>query len=259
MYPIIFKLGPFTVYSFGVLMALGFYCASLATATEYKRRGGDPEPMWNLVVWIFVAGLVGSRVLSLLNDPMAVVRDPLHEILSGAGFVWYGGLIGGIVAAFVLSGRYGVPFGTLVDCAAPGLAIGQAIGRIGCHIAGDGDWGVVTDGPWGVAYTRAIVGWDYPPGVRVHPTPLYEATAYGSLFLLLWTWRKRNPPEGTLFGIYLMGSSAARFAVEFLRVNPKIALGLTQAQWIAFLLFGTGVVWLLRARTALAVSREVPS
>jgi phosphatidylglycerol:prolipoprotein diacylglycerol transferase len=259
LYPILFKLGPFTIYSFGVLMALGFYVASLASVSEYRRRGGDPEPMWNLLVWIFVAGLVGSRLLSLLNDPAAVLEDPLHEILAGAGFVWYGGLLAGTATAFLLTRRYGIRFGTLVECTAPGLAIGQAIGRIGCHVAGDGDWGVTTDLPWGVAYTQAIVGWDYAPGVRVHPTPLYEAAAYTLVFLVLWRLRTRNPPEGTLFSVYLIGSSLARFAIEFIRINPKVALGLSQAQWIALLLMTCGAAWLLRVRGAPAVSSEVPS
>lgn len=259
MYPIIFKLGPVTVYSFGVLMALGFYFGALAAVTEFRRRGGDPDPMWNLLVWIFVAGLVGSRLLSLLNDPMALMRNPVREILSGAGFVWYGGLIGGLGTAYVLARRYGIRFGTLLECTAPGLAIGQAIGRIGCHVAGDGDWGVPTNLPWGVAYTNAIVGWDYPPGVRVHPAPLYEAAAYTLLFLVLWVLRKRNPSEGTLFCIYLVGASVARFLIEFIRVNPKVALGLSQAQWIAMALFAAGVVWLLRNRAPGSHSAEVPS
>jgi phosphatidylglycerol:prolipoprotein diacylglycerol transferase len=213
LYPIIFKFGPLTIYSFGVLMALGFYFGALAAVTEFKRRGGDPDPMWNLLVWIFVAGLG---------------------------------------AAYILTRRYGIRFGTLVECAAPGLAIGQAIGRIGCHVAGDGDWGVPTSLPWGVAYTNAIVGWDYPPGVRVHPTPLYEAAAYTLLFLVLWGIRKRDHPDGTIFCVYLLGASVARFFVEFLRVNPKIALGLSQAQWIAMALFAAGTLWLLRSRARLS-------
>ncbi len=215
--------------------------------------------MWNLVVWIFLAGLVGSRLLSILNDPAALLADPLGQILSGAGFVWYGGLIGGLIAAVLLVRRYGIPRGTMLECAAPALAIGQAIGRIGCHVAGDGDWGVVTDLPWGVAYTNAIVGWEHPPGVRVHPTPIYEAIAYTAVFALLWRLRRRNPPEGTLFSIYLVTSAAARFAVEFIRINPPVALGLTESQWIALALFAAGAFWLVRNPAALARLREAAS
>jgi phosphatidylglycerol:prolipoprotein diacylglycerol transferase len=216
LYPILFKLGPFTVYSFGVMMALGFYAAAL-------------------------------------------LRDPMGQMLSGAGFVWYGGLIGGFLAAFVLTRRYHIRFVTMVECAAPGLAIGQALGRIGCHVSGDGDWGIPTEHPWGYAYTNAIVGWDYAPGVLVHPTPLYEAAAYTALFCLLWALRKRNPPDGTLFAVYLVGSSAARFAVEFIRINPRIALGLSQAQWIAIVLFLCGAALLLRNVVGGARVREAAS
>jgi phosphatidylglycerol:prolipoprotein diacylglycerol transferase len=246
LYPVIFRLGPITVYSFGVLMAVGFYFGALATVTEYKRRGGDPEPMWNLLVWIFLAGLVGARIFSLLNDPAALMRSPLSEVFAGSGFVWYGGLIGGILASAILVRRYQVRLVTLMDCCAPGLAIGQAIGRIGCHVSGDGDWGIPTTLPWGYAYENAIVGWDFPPGVVVHPTPIYEAIAYTLVFAVIWALRKRNLSEGTPFSLYLIGTSATRFAVEFIRINPRIAFGLTQAQLIAIVLFIAGAAWLTR-------------
>ena len=248
MYPVLFRIGPLTVYSFGVFMALGFYVAATFAAKEYQRRGGEPEPFWNLVVWIFLAGLVSSRVLSLLNDPMALVRDPIGQILSGAGFVWYGGLIGGTAVALLLTRRYRIPFGTLIECCAPALAIGQAIGRLGCHVAGDGDWGTVTELPWGVAYTQAIVGWEHAPGVTVHPTPLYEAAAYGAIFLWLWRLRTRDLPTGTLFSLYLVAAGSARLAVEFIRLNPKFVLGLTQAQLVAIALIVGGGLWLARNR-----------
>ena len=113
------------------------------------------------------------------------------------------------------------------DAVAPGLMIAYGIGRIGCHVAGDGDWGTESTLPWAVAYENAIVGWDYPPGVRVHPTPIYEAVAYTLLFLAMLGIRKRGYREGTVFCVYLIGSSAVRFLVEFIRINPTLAMGLT--------------------------------
>lgn len=259
MFPVLFKIGPFTVYSFGVLMALGFYVAAAVSAREYERRGGDRERMWSFLVWVFLAGLAGSKLLSLAADPAAFFRNPLHELLSGSGFVWYGGLIGGFLAAWILSRSYHMRFSLILECTAMGLAIGQAIGRIGCHVAGDGDWGVESDLPWAVAYENAIVGWDYPPGVRVHPTPLYEAAAYFALFLLLFAIRKRGYREGTAFFVYLVGASAARFLVEFIRINPALALGLTQAQWIAMPLFlcGVGALLARMPRTARVAGKTV--
>lgn len=248
MFPVLFQYGPFTIYSFGVLMALGFYFGSMVAVKEFERRGGDGETLWNMLVWVFLGGLVSSRVLSIFNNPQAFFESPMSEILAGAGFVWYGGFLGGAATAWLLGRRKNLAFVTLADCCAPGLALGQAFGRVGCHVAGDGDWGTVTDLPWGVAYTRAIVAWPHPEGVTVHPTPLYEAAAYFALFAFLWRYRHRNPRTGSMFAVYLVGNGFARFWVEFLRVEPVLALGLTQAQWIGLALTVAGSVWLLRQR-----------
>ena len=105
---------------------------------------------------------------------------------------------------------------------APAVVIGQAIGRIGCQLSGDGDWGTVTTVPWAMAYPYAVVGWPYPPGVRVHPTPIYESLAYFAIFAILWRWRRSPQPDGTIFCWYLVLASGARFLVEFLRVNPVV-------------------------------------
>lgn len=248
MYPDLFKIGPLTVHSFGALMALGFFVAASISAREYQRRGGDAEQMWNLLLYVFLGGLAGSKVLSLFNDVPAFFADPLHQIVSGSGFVWYGGLLGGLATAWFLHRRYQIGFSTILECTALGLPIGQAIGRLGCHIAGDGDWGIVTDVPWGVAYEKAVIGWDYPPGVTVHPTPLYEAAAYGLVFVVLYRLRKRDYPPPTLFAMYLLGASSARFLVEFIRINPKVVFGLTQAQLIAVVLIAAGAALLVRVR-----------
>jgi len=258
VFPVLFKIGPLTVYSFGVLMALGFYVGSLMAVREYRRRGGDGEQMWNLLVWIFVAGLVGSRLLSIANDVPAFLQNPLRELVSGSGFVWYGGLIGGFVVALAIYRFYGMTFMTLLDCTALGLPIGQAIGRLGCHVSGDGDWGTITELPWGVAYKNAIIGWDYPEGVTVHPTPLYEAAAYTAVFLVVYSVRKRDLPPGTMFGMYLIGASTARFLVEFVRINPRVLWGLTQAQLLAIALFALGTALIVRAVVAPA-AREAAS
>ena len=259
MYPIILQLGPITIYSFGVLMAVGFYVGASLAAAEYRRRGGDAEQMWSLLVWVFIGGLVGSKLLSVAADLPAFFADPIGNLLSGSGFVWYGGLIGGFGTAFLLSKRYRIKMSTLVDCSALGLPIGQAIGRLGCHVAGDGDWGVVTELPWGVAYTNAIIGWDYPEGTTVHPTPLYEAAAYTAVFAILWKLRTRNLPPGVLFSLYLVGNATARFLVEFIRINPRIAFGLTQAQLIAIVLFIAGAAWLFHNRRRLSAIAAAPS
>ncbi len=261
MYPVIWDFGSISVFglefhpaihSFGAMMALGFFVAAYVSSQEYRRRGGDSEQMWNLLLYVFIGGLIGSKVLSLGNDIPAFISHPIDTITAGSGFVWYGGLIGGAGTAWFLHKRYQIEFSALLECTALGLPIGQAIGRIGCHVAGDGDWGIVTDLPWGVAYTQAIVGWDYPTGVNVHPTPLYEFAAYMGVFFVLYSLRKRDLPSPTLFGGYLVGASSARFLVEFIRINPEVAFGLTQAQLIAMVLVTAGFVILARTRNRMA-------
>lgn len=255
MYPILFHYGPITIYSFGVLMAVGFYFGSMVSVKEYERRGGNGEALWNMLVWVFLLGLASSRVLSIFNNPSAFFEHPIAEVLAGSGFVWYGGFLGGALAAWWLGRREGVSFVTLADCCAPGLAIGQAFGRIGCHVAGDGDWGSVTTLPWGVSYEAGIAAWDHEPGVFVHPTPLYEAAAYALVFALLWNWRQRNPPLGSLFAAYLVGNGSFRFLVEILRVEPRFWLGLSQAQYIGAGMVTVGLVWLWRLRGAVPAAR----
>ncbi len=252
MYPIILEIGPLTIYSFGVMMAAGFFVAAWVSVREWGRRGGDEDHMWNYLVWVFMAGLAGSKILSLTNDLEGFFAHPLEQISSGSGFVWYGGLGGGALVAYVLARRHKMNFGSVLECTALGLPIGQALGRIGCHVGGDGDWGTVSELPWAVAYRNAIIGWDYAEGIRVHPTPLYEAAAYTAVFLFAYRLRKRGYPNGTLFAIYLVGASAARFLVEFIRINPRVAYGLTQAQLIAIVLFLGAFVWLLRHRSDIA-------
>ena len=151
-------------------------------------------------------------------------------------------------------------FSLILECTALGLAIGQAIGRIGCHVAGDGDWGTESTLPWAVAYENAIVGWDYPPGVRVHPTPIYEAVAYTLLFLVLLGDSQAGLPRGHgLLPSTLLGSSTVRFLVEFIRINPVLAMGLTQAQWIAIVLAIGGAGWLILHRPLPMPVRERPA
>lgn len=255
MFPVIVEIGPITIYSFGVLMALGFYFGSLVSAKEFERRGGNGEALWSMLVWVFLIGLASSRLMSILNNPQAFFETPFAEILAGSGFVWYGGFLGGALAAWILGRRHGIGFVTLADCCAPGLALGQAFGRIGCHVSGDGDWGTVTTLPWGVAYTNGIAPWEHPPGVLVHPTPLYEAAAYTAVFAFLWKWRHSNPPLGALFAAYLIGNGLFRFLVEFIRVEPRIALGLSQAQWIGGAMTIAGIVWLVLLRGAAPAPR----
>jgi phosphatidylglycerol:prolipoprotein diacylglycerol transferase len=248
MYPIVLRLGPLTIYSYGLMMAIAFLTAGYLTGKELSRKGFDGELASSMVLWAAVGGLVGARLLAIVDDWNGFVADPLHSIFSGSGFVWYGGLIGGFIAVSWTIRRNNLPWLVTVDCIAPGLVLAHGIGRIGCQLAGDGDWGSATTLPWGMAYPNAIVGWPYPPGVRVHPAPVYELIAYLAIFALLWSIRKRHYPDGTMFWLYLVLAPTARFLIEFIRVNPRVFLGLTESQFISLALIAIGGWKLLTAR-----------
>ncbi|MGH7899677.1 MAG: prolipoprotein diacylglyceryl transferase [Candidatus Binatia bacterium] len=251
-------LGPLTIYSFGAMMALAFLVAGYGLSVGLGERGLDPEHAWSIVLWAAIGGIVGSRVLAIVTDWNAFSADPVDAIFSGSGFVWYGGLIGGFLSVSLFVVRRSLPWLRVVDAIAPSLAIGQAIGRIGCQVAGDGDWGKPSTLPWAMAYPNAIVGWSswlrengLPPDTRVHPAPVYETLAYSAIFCLLWRLRARRLEDGSILWLYLALTSVARFAIEAVRVEPVVAAGLTQAQWIAIALGGIGLVlYFVSARRA---------
>ncbi len=264
MIPVLFHLGPLTVYSFGLMMALGFLAADYVIRLECIRRGYDPEYSSSIVIAAAVAGLVGSRLYAILDDLPTYLADPKSMIFSGSGFVFYGGMIGGLLGAYLVSRWYRIGFGATIDMCAPALAIGQAIGRMGCQLAGDGDWGLPSTVPWATAYPRAIVGWGpdtvlkldehyrlvsgYFPGVRVHPAPVYETILYLGVFVILWSMRKTSHPAGRVMYWYLLLAGGARFFVEFWRINPRVFYMFSEAQLIAFAMMVVGGIALLLTR-----------
>jgi phosphatidylglycerol:prolipoprotein diacylglycerol transferase len=248
VWPVILHLGPLTIYSYGTMMAIAFLVAGWLTGKELDRRGMPGEVASSMVFWGAVGGIGGSKLWAVLQDWHALLHDPIGLIFSGSGFVWYGGLLGGTLAVSMVIWKHRLPWLKVVDCIAPALVLAHGIGRIGCQLAGDGDWGSVTDVPWAMAYPNAIVGWSYPPGVLVHPTPIYEMLAYFAVFAILWSMRTRPHPDGTLFWWYLVLASGSRFVIEFVRINPPVALNLSTAQWFSLLLVGIGAWRLWAAR-----------
>ena len=198
---------------------------------------------WELNGQRFVGGLVGARLNFLLDNWDDVSDDLLGNLFSGSGLVWYGGAIGGAIGVLLWARWRGMLNLTLLDVCAPALALGYAIGRIGCQLAGDGDYGQPWDGPWAMAYPDGTV----PTTEEVHPTPIYEALAMGAVAYLLWRLRAAFRP-GVLFALYLVLAGAERFLVEFVRRNEDVALGLTQAQLLSVAMILAGVAWLVGAR-----------
>ena len=272
MIPVLFHLGPLTVYSYGLMMALGFLAADYVIRLECIRRGLDPEYSSSIVIAAAVAGLIGSRIYAILDDLPTYLADPKSMIFSGSGFVFYGGMIGGLLGAYLVSRWYRIGLGVTMDMCGPALAIGQAIGRIGCQLSGDGDWGLPSTVPWAMSYPKAIVGWNsdtvlkldehyrlvsgYFPGVRVHPAPIYETILYVGVFTILWSMRKTSHPAGRIMYWYLLLGGAARFIVEFWRINPRVFYMLSEAQLIAIGMMVIGAVALILTREKAPAAKD---
>ncbi len=235
------EIGP--IKTFGVMFALGFLAAGAIIARRLKELDKPVDWAYEMLFAALAGGLVGSRLWYLLGHTSQFSDDPLGSAFGGTGLVWYGGAIGGAVAVLIWAWRRDFLGITLLDvCAAP-LAVGYAIGRIGCQISGDGDYGEPSDLPWAMAYPEGTV----PTTEEVHPTPIYETLAMGLLAYALWTMRDRVRP-GVLFALYLIGAGVERFLVEFVRRNDAVLVGLTEAQLLSVAMAAAGVAWLWRIR-----------
>jgi phosphatidylglycerol:prolipoprotein diacylglycerol transferase len=233
-------LGPITLQTFGIMFALGFIAAGALVARRLEEWGKPSDWAYELIFTALVGGLVGARLDYVAENYDTVKHDFLGNLFSGSGLVWYGGAIGGGIAVALWAWRRGMLDATLLDLTAAPLALGYAIGRIGCQLSGDGDYGKAWDGPWAMSYPHGTKPIDTP----VHPTPIYETVAMGLIAYLLWRLRDRFQ-AGILFSIYLVLAGTERFLVEFIRRNDHVFAGLTQAQLISLAMIAAGGIWLL--------------
>jgi phosphatidylglycerol---prolipoprotein diacylglyceryl transferase len=220
-------LGPVTLQTFGIMFALAFLAAGLLVGKRLKELGKPPDWAYEMIFAALVGGLVGARGYYIVQNYDTVKQDLLGSIFSGSGLVWYGGAIGGAIAVALWAWRRRFPPLALLDVSAVPLTLGYAIGRIGCQVSGDGDYGKPSHLPWAMSYPHGTV--PTPPGVRVHPTPVYETLAMGAIALVLWRLRDRYR-GGILFALYLVLSGLERLLVEFIRRNHPVAAGLTAPQ-----------------------------
>jgi phosphatidylglycerol:prolipoprotein diacylglycerol transferase len=237
-------LGPVTLQTFGIAFALAFIAAGAVLGRRLKEIGKPTDWAYEVVIAALVGGIVGARLNFILQNYSDVKGDLLGNIFSGAGLVWFGGAVGGAIGVALWARWRKMLNLTLLDICAVPLSVGYAIGRIGCQVSGDGDYGTAWDGPWAMAYPNGTKPIDTP----VHPTPIYETLAMGLVAYFLWRLRDRVQP-GILFAIYLVLAGTERLLVEFIRRNDAELLGLTQPQLISIVMMVAGVVWLvLRAR-----------
>ena len=233
------EIGPLTLQTFGLMLGLGFIAAGLVLARRLRELGRDPEYAYEMIFAALIGGLIGAKLWFVVES------GDVGELLSGTGLVWYGGALGGALGV-ALWGRWrGLLDVRLADLCAPGLALGYAVGRLGCQLAGDGDYGIPSDLPWAMAYPNGTV----PTTEQVHPTPVYEFLAMTAVAALLWRLRDRLRP-GALFALYLVLAGLERFLIEFIRRNEEVALGMSTAQFVSLVMIAAGVVWLARLRTA---------
>jgi phosphatidylglycerol---prolipoprotein diacylglyceryl transferase len=262
MYPYI-HLGPLELGTFGIFMWLAFLAAYFALNADFRRRDLRADP--HLVISVIaLAGLAGAKLWHLLESPSEFFAAPFSMFFSRTGFAWFGGFIAGILTLIYFARRYRIPLLTMMDACAPATAIGYAVGRIGCLISGDGDYGKPTSLPWGMSFPNGIVptppvcqeyGW--PANCAVHPTPIYEFVVGVAIFYYLWRLgaRDRNASArpGLIVAQFFVFSGVARFLVEFIRINPRSILGMSNAQAVSLLSIVAGIVLLL------TLKRESPA
>jgi len=236
MFPVLFRIGSFELTSFGAMMAVAALVGVWIFRQEL-RRSNLPESAVDAAVAGVLGGLVGAKLLWVIEHRH---EEPFTQLLfSRGGLSWFGGLVGGIVAGLTVMAWRRLPVIRVLSAATPALAIGHAIGRIGCFLVGD-DYGRPTSLPWAVAFPQGL-----PPTVeRVHPTQLYEAMVLVPIAWMLFRLRRERADDRFVLGCYLVVTSVVRFLIEFIRVNQRVALSLTVAQWACVGLVVVGA-WLM--------------
>ncbi len=256
-------LGPLMIPTFGLMVATGLLVAAYVLQADYDRcraqfatsgyqKSGKPghHDEGFLIIGIAgLSGLVGARLYHVLESPRELIADP-SVLISRFGFAWFGGFLGGFVALVFLARHFGIPALEFMDLCSPAAAVGYAIGRIGCLLSGDGDYGVPTTLPWGMSFPNGVV----PTTERVHPTPLYEFFIWLAIAAFLWQMGKKAVsgvrPNGETFCCYLILTGVARFLIEFMRINPRSFFGLSNAQTASLvsIVAGTALLWAIKSR-----------
>jgi len=246
------RIGSLPIPTFGLMVAVAMLTAFFVLRADFRRRGIASDAELFIAVPC-LAGIIGAKLYHVLESPAEFFAHPLNELFSQFGFAWFGGLLAGFAAFVWLARREELPLWVLMDAGSPAAALGYGVGRIGCFLSGDGDYGIPTSLPWGMTFPNGLV----PTTERVHPTPIYELIV---ACVIAWTlWRmgarqivtsasklsssakgreKKNrvlpaisaPPTGSVFAAYLVLTGIARFLVEFIRINPRSFFGLTNAQ-----------------------------
>ena len=255
--------GPFDLPTFGLMVATGLLLASYILQADFRRRAIHADAF--LIIRVAgLAGIVGARLYHVLESPSEFFANPGPFLFTRFGFAWFGGFLGGFAALVILSRREKIPLLTFLDACSPAACVGYAIGRIGCLLSGDGDYGIPTHVPWGMSFPMGVVpttetcvqqGW--PADCRVHPTPLYEFFVWMLIAYVLWRIGagvlREKESAGLVFCGYLVFTGIARYLVETIRINPRSFLGMSNAQAasVASVLLGVALFFVLRKMRAI--------
>jgi phosphatidylglycerol:prolipoprotein diacylglycerol transferase len=242
---------------------------------QLKRYGMNPELAWDMLAWIAIGGILGAKLYYLALHWQDLAANPIRELTSRGGLVWYGGLIGGVTAFYFQIRAKKLPLATMYDSTAPALALAYAVGRMGCFLVGD-DYGVYTDSSVGIAfpegsppstagYLRSVgdtgIPANLPDGavVPVHPTQLYEVGLALIMFAILWRLGARKMKPGQLFAVWMGLYAVERFVIEFVRAKgDRIFFGLSTSQAASIVLLGLAVFFWIRQSKQAVQSAVAP-
>jgi phosphatidylglycerol:prolipoprotein diacylglycerol transferase len=246
----VIPVGPWDIPTFGLMLWVATVCGAIVLHLSFRRDHvvdvqSEPADALGIVALTVVAGIIGAKLWHVLDSPQEFHLDGWSVLWSTGGFAWFGGLVAGIIALIVQGKMAGLSALRMLDLASPAAAIGYAMGRIGCLTSGDGDYCIPSKLPWAMGFPNGID--PTPPGVRVHPTPIYELIA--GLVIGWWLWRRgsKKLATGEVVGEYLLLTGIARFLVEFIRRNPKILIGLSNAQLASLGSVAAGVILMVIA------------
>jgi phosphatidylglycerol:prolipoprotein diacylglycerol transferase len=242
-----------TLQTFGLCLGAAFIVCGVLTARYLKEVGKPVDWAYEFVFAALIGGIAGARLWWVAENWSQAKGDLLGSLFGGSGLVFHGGALGGAIAVLGWSWRRGWLDGRTLDMGAAPLAAGYAIGRIGCQLAGDGDYGIPWNGPWAMAYPHGTV----PTTIPVHPTPVYETIVMGLVTVLLWRLRHRFRP-GTLFALWAVLAGVERFLIEFIRRNDHVLAGLTQPQLVSIAMVLAGGAWLATHRGLEPAQAPVP-
>jgi phosphatidylglycerol:prolipoprotein diacylglycerol transferase len=240
-------LGPLTIPSFGLMVAIALITSAYILQADFDRRGFNADA-FTMITFAGLLGIIGAKLYHLLESPAEFFADPFGLFFTRYGFAWFGGFLAGFGTMVFLSRRAKLPLREFLDACSPAAAVGYAIGRIGCLLSGDGDYGKPTSLPWGMSFPNGVV----PTIERVHPAPLYEFIIWCAIGGLLWKLGAKvsegMKTRGLIFAYYLVLTGVARFLVEIIRINPPWILGMSNAQVASLLSVIAGIVLVINFR-----------